>query len=187
MKPLILLLGASGSGKSTVAGELGRRYLLKQVQSCTTRKPRYEGESGHTFCTRDEFNSISKTEGLVAYTEVAGELYGATGHQVDDADIYVIDAKGAEFFATLYKSNRPIMFVYLMCSDAEREKRMGLRGSTSDEIESRKGYDNAYLEDARRVSKLYVNTLFLENNDLNQTVEAIAHFVGLHKEDELSN
>ena len=54
-KPLFLFVGRSSSGKTTIANILEERYGYKQVQSYTTRPPRYEGEVGHIFVNENEF------------------------------------------------------------------------------------------------------------------------------------
>ena len=43
---LFLIVGASGSGKTTIANTLEERYGYKQIQSYTTRPKRYETECG---------------------------------------------------------------------------------------------------------------------------------------------
>ena len=72
-KPLFLFVGKSASGKTTIANLLEEKYLFNQVQSYTTRKPRYEGETGHIFVTEDEFNAL---EDIVSYTFYNGNQYG---------------------------------------------------------------------------------------------------------------
>ena len=53
---ILLIVGASGTGKTTVANTLSKMFGMKQIQSYTTRPPRYEGEKGHIFVTDEEFN-----------------------------------------------------------------------------------------------------------------------------------
>ena len=48
-EPLFLFVGKSASGKTTVANMLEEKHGHVQVQSYTTRPPRYEGEVGHIF------------------------------------------------------------------------------------------------------------------------------------------
>lgn len=51
---IILLAGASGSGKTSVIELLEQRYGLKSVCSYTTREKRSENECGHIFVTEEE-------------------------------------------------------------------------------------------------------------------------------------
>jgi len=73
---IVLLAGKSGSGKSTVAEILAKKYGMRCASSYTTRKPRFEGEPGHIFVTDEEFDRIDPGE-MVAYTEFAGYRYCA--------------------------------------------------------------------------------------------------------------
>ena len=93
MNRILLLIGASGSGKSTVARYLCEQYGLRQIDSYTTRPPRYRGESGHIFITDEEFDQL---QDFVGYTLYNGHRYGATAQQVEENDIYVIDPAGVE-------------------------------------------------------------------------------------------
>lgn len=71
-------------------------FTVNKIQSYTTRAPRFEGESTHTFCTKDEFNDF---DDIIAMTIINDEFYGARASQfnLDDKnhfDVYVVDPKG---------------------------------------------------------------------------------------------
>lgn len=128
---IILLVGPSGCGKSTIEKELVNKGL-KSIKSYTTRKPRYDGEDAHIFLDRFVFEKgvdlaggidIFK-ESCVAYTYYNGEHYYATQEQADDADIYVIDPAGVEWFKSHYKGEKNIKVVYIYASEPVRYARM---------------------------------------------------------------
>lgn len=108
-KPLLLIVGKSGSGKTTIVKHL-ETYGLKTLQSYTTRKQRFEGETGHTFITDEEFENL---ENVVATTYFNSNYYCATKEQLDESDTYVIDLDGIEYFKEHYKTDRPIKIVYI--------------------------------------------------------------------------
>ena len=56
-KYIYLLVGPSGSGKSSVARKITEWYGFKEVWSYTERPPRYAGEPGHIFVTPEEFDA----------------------------------------------------------------------------------------------------------------------------------
>ena len=92
-KPLFLLVGPSASGKTTIAEKLESTMSLKSIQSYTTRLPRYDGETGHTFISDNDFDNLKD---IMAYTEYNGHRYCTTKEQIDNADIYVVDVPGVE-------------------------------------------------------------------------------------------
>ena len=121
-KPLFLFVGQSASGKTTMANLLEEKYGYKQVESYTTRKPRFDGERGHIFVSEEEFNNLGE---LAAYTYYNGNHYGTTFEQLDECDIYVVDIPGVEsLLQKLQNSSRPICIFYFNASVYNRILRM---------------------------------------------------------------
>ena len=140
--PLILLVGQSGSGKTTIANYLEFTKGYKQVQSYTTRKPRFEGEVGHTFVTKEEFDNLGE---LVAYTKYNGNEYGVTAEMIDKANLYGIDVPGVEtLLERYYNEHRPIYIFYFKSTVATRIDRMIERGDCDSAIISRLHTDEQY-------------------------------------------
>ncbi|MCL7973730.1 MAG: guanylate kinase [marine benthic group bacterium] len=97
--PLLLVLaGPSGGGKTTVC----RRIVKKRRDagfsvSATTRPPRpgeLDGADYH-FVTREEFQRLLETDGVLEWAEVHGELYGtpreALGERTDPTHCLLLD------------------------------------------------------------------------------------------------
>ena len=124
---IFLIVGCSGSGKTTITEQLEQKYGLKSIQSYTTRKPRYDGESGHTFVSDEEFDKLTD---IVAYTEFAGNRYCATAEQVEDNDLYIIDPKGVDFFMKAYKGNKTPKIIFISSNLTTRYERMVGRAET---------------------------------------------------------
>ena len=99
-KNIYLIIGQSGSGKTTEVEILKKEYGLKDVASYTTRPQRHNNEVGHTFITEDTFNSLK--DKMCAYTFFNGYHYGATVEQIDNANIYVIDLEGIKYMVNDY-------------------------------------------------------------------------------------
>ena len=133
-KPLFLFVGKSASGKTTIANLLENKYLYKQVQSYTTREPRYDGETGHIFLTEEEFNSL---EDIVSYTLYNNNQYGTTSSLLDNNDIFVVDIPGVESLLHKYQTQRPICIIYFDATVATRIVRMVDRGNSDMEIIAR--------------------------------------------------
>ena len=124
---IFLIVGCSGSGKTTITERLEQKYGLKSIQSYTTRKPRYEGETGHIFISDEEFDKLTD---MVAYTEFAGNRYCATAEQVEDNDLYIIDPKGIDFFMKSYKGSKTPKIIFISSNLTTRYERMVERAET---------------------------------------------------------
>lgn len=132
--PLFLFVGKSASGKTTVADMLAKDGY-SQIASYTTRKPRYDGEIGHTFVTDEEYD---KLENIMASTLYNGHRYCTTLEQVQKADIYVVDIPGVETLMQNYdKLNREIYVLYFSVDICHRINRMISRGDSDASIISR--------------------------------------------------
>ena len=141
-KPLYLFVGPSGSGKTSVANVLEEQYGYKQVNSYTTRKPRYDGETGHIFVTKKEFDALGD---LTAYTVYNGNEYGVTADIIDQSDVYVIDVPGLETLLDNYTNrNRTIHVIYFKSTVSTRIDRMLDRGDYDSAILSRLHTDEQY-------------------------------------------
>ena len=76
---IIVLLGASGSGKSTIEHELATHHGFEKIVSYTTRKPRENEENGkdYYFVDNDTFKEILNRDLFAEYDEYSqNRLYG---------------------------------------------------------------------------------------------------------------
>ena len=85
MKKLLILAGPSAVGKTTLAEfiiEGGAPAEL--VRSATTRAPRGDGHDGeYIYLTAYEFVKSAKEDGMLEYTEYAGNLYGTPKSEIE--------------------------------------------------------------------------------------------------------
>lgn len=116
---IIVLLGASGSGKSLIENELSYHYGYEKIVSYTTRKPRDGEENGrdYWFIDNETFNEIRSRKLFAEYDEYSqGRMYGTLkSDYVDGNKVVVLTPKGlrkirknmpqAEIFAVLVESN----------------------------------------------------------------------------------
>lgn len=138
---LVLLVGKSGAGKTTLENRLVKNFGFRGTKSYTTRPRRFEGEDSHIFISEKEFNAL---ENKVAYTEFNGYKYCATKEQLDNASVYVVDPDGVETLMENYDRNFFIVFL-----DVNRqlcEKRMKERGDDSSAIKTRLDNDEKIFE-----------------------------------------
>lgn len=133
-RPLFLFVGKSASGKTTIANML-EKDGYNQVQSYTTRPPRYKGEVGHTFISEGEYD---KLENIVASTLYNGYHYCTTLEQIQNSDFYVVDVPGVFTLLDNYdKINRDIHIFYFDANVYNRIQRMIARHDSDTLIISR--------------------------------------------------
>lgn len=167
MSKILLLVGASGSGKTTVANELCRKYGLKQIDSYTTRPPRYDGEAFHTFVSDEEFDRLHD---FVGYTEYNGYRYGATAEQAETHDIYVIDPAGVEYFRTAYHGSKEVFVAELIVDKSVRIDRMLQRGDGEENTAKRIAVDE-------KIFPIKDADIYLTNVDSERTADVIYKFL----------
>lgn len=179
-KPLLLFVGKSASGKTTIANMLEERLGMSQVQSYTTREPRFKGETGHIFVSKDDFPG---NDNIVAYTKYNDNEYWTTPRQLEEADIYVIDVDGVKtLLQNKDKVNRDIHIIYFESNVATRIRRMSKRGSSDNQIIKRLLVDESfnwlraivelkhYAPDPTRWSVYHIHTVDADND-----AEAVYH------------
>lgn len=131
-KPIVLIVGKSGSGKSSLVEGLEKNYGFKAIPSYTTRPPRTPDEKGHTFVTDEEFD---KLENVIAYAETTGARYCVTEEQFDNEEynLYVIDSSGLEYLKRFYEGQREFVVAYITAPLRERFDRMVQRSVDKDD------------------------------------------------------
>lgn len=164
MKNIYLLIGPSGSGKTTIAEGL-EKWGYKSVVSYTTRPPRYLGETGHIFVSKETFDSLQP---MVAYTRFNGYEYGVTEDIINTHDIYVIDIEGAKFFKEHYHGPKGVVCIGLDVPANVCAARMKKRGDDPEKIASRIKFDQEAFKDLKSYcdvmlnAKLPIDTLVFE-------------------------
>lgn len=101
---LVIISGPSGTGKGTIVKELVNSSdpIVLSV-SATTRKPRVGEQHGvnYYFVTREEFDHLVETDGMLEHAEYCGNCYGTPRKPVEEAlekgmDVILeIDVQGA--------------------------------------------------------------------------------------------
>ena len=93
---MIVLAGASASGKTEVAKELAKKYGITKVITTTTRKMRVGEVNGrdYFFVSKEEFEKMLMDNRFVEYTYYNDNLYGSTKDQIAPNKCVVIDPAG---------------------------------------------------------------------------------------------
>jgi len=180
---LMVISGASGSGKSTVVKRLAADTRVSPFVSvsATTRQPRTGETHGveYYFLSREEFDRLRHAGELLEHAEVHGNAYGTPAGPVLERigqgglAILEIDVQGARQVKT---SMPQAVFVFIHAPDmATLEARLRGRGTDSEAV-IQKRLENARQEIAE--SHWYDHQIVNEN--LDRTVdELVALWSGL--------
>ena len=134
---MIVLAGASASGKTEVAKVLASKYGITKIVTTTTREKRKGEVDGvdYFFVTKEQFERMIHEDKFVEYTLYNGNMYGSTKDQIAPDKCVVIDPAGLRSYIAL--GNSDIVTFYLEASEETRYKRMVLRGDGEEKIKSR--------------------------------------------------
>ena len=165
---MIVLAGASASGKTEVAKLLAKKYGIVKIITTTTREKRV-GEvdkRDYFFVTKDEFERKIHNGDFVEYTLYNGNLYGSTKDQIAPNKCVVIDPAGLRSYIAL--NDPTIVTFYLEADEETRKNRMIERGDPLDKVKSRIEHDRITFKPENIVKVDYV----IDSN-INHSVEEV--------------
>lgn len=137
---VVVLCGASGSGKTTVQELVKRRLGSKAYRavSYTTRAPRPGETDGvdYHFVDRATFATMVANDRFVEHAEFNGNCYGSTPPVVPygKAVIQVVETAGCDSYRKL---GIPTIFVALTASDEDLRRRIEARDCSAAEKQER--------------------------------------------------
>lgn len=160
---LYCIVGASGSGKSTVVNKLIEKGY-KAPDSYTTRPKRFPNEGGHTYITEEEYD---KLENIVAHTVFNGYRYCVTKDMLDNCDLYIVDPAGVKSLLESGYSN--VKVIGLKLEPSECAIRMLSRGDNPKDITSRLDNDWNEFKDFEKICDYTIDAM----KDIDTIVEEI--------------
>ena len=134
---MIVLTGASASGKTVTALDLQKRHGLVKAITTTTREKRVSETDGveYFFVTKEEFLKRLKENKFVEHSIYNNNYYGCGIDQVSDNKIVVLDPNGLHSFLKL--KNKNIVSFLLIADESTRRSRMVLRGDKVENVKQR--------------------------------------------------
>lgn len=178
---IIVLLGASGSGKSTIENELSTHHGFEKIISYTTRQPRTgeENSKDYHFTENNTFTAMINTGTLAEYDEYSqGRLYGTLKSDYADGNKVVVLTPNGLRYLKQSCHNDNIFAVLVNASLGTRVKRYidrcGVNEFTFDdknEIAVRVERDFAMFLGLEREVNLVVDNN--EGTDINDVVKEI--------------
>lgn len=134
---MIVIAGASASGKTEVAKLLAKKYGICKIITTTTRPMRKNEVNGrdYFFVSKEEFERKIAAGEFVEFTIYNGNFYGSTKDQIGNDKCVVIDPAGLKSYIAL--KNDSIVTFFLEADEQTRKKRMEMRGDDREKITSR--------------------------------------------------
>ena len=138
---MIVLAGASASGKTEVAKMLAAKYGIVKAITTTTRDMRVGEVNGrdYFFVSKDTFKKMINEERFVEFTTYNENLYGSTKDQIASNKCVVVDPAGLKAYIALNNPN--IITFFLDSKEETRMRRMHLRGDDEEKIKNRLIHD----------------------------------------------
>lgn len=167
---MIVLAGASASGKTEVAKYLAKECGIVKVITTTTRSKRIHEVDGvdYFFVNKETFFRYINEGRFVEYTEYNGNYYGSTKDQIAFDKCIVIDPSGMKAYKSL---NNPMIVVFFLNSEEDtRYKRMLDRGDEVEKAKNRLIHDRIVFSD-KDIEK---NVDYFIDSE-HQTIEQVAH------------
>lgn len=125
---IILVVGKTGSGKSSLIKKLCERTGLKELCSYTTRAKRSDTDNDHVFVSVEDYLRAKENGEVAIDGEIAGNYYYSTIEQLYEADLYTINPEALNRLLAMELPNIRFIVVYIACPDKIREERAIKRG-----------------------------------------------------------
>jgi len=178
----IIITGASGAGKSSIAQKLCEQYKIFQiVQAVTTRKPREDDyHRQYQYISKVEFEKLDEDNRLLIKSEYRGKYYGITHEALQEVignskiPLLILTPKSVvELKIKKNLEDYTSFIVFLDAPDEILDTRLNSRGENINEtvIQQRKE-DRGYLE---RLLKIYPTDYVysIKNTDIEKTLKLI--------------
>lgn len=163
---LIVLVGKSASGKTTLEKYISENFRYEKIVSHTTRPIRGDEVDGmdYHYVSEDVFNEMRLNNELVEHATFNNWSYGISKKEIEDKKdaVVVVNPAGLR---RLRKLNIPMSVFYVVCDDKTRYKRSIDRGDDIVEIALRSRSDTDCfngIED--EVDRILLGTNTVEGN-----------------------
>lgn len=142
---MLLLIGASASGKTEIAKIIIKKYNFSKMITYTTREMRpgeVNGKDYH-FITKEEFLEKQKNNEFLETTIYNNNYYGTAFKDAERNKVLIVDVNGAN---RIYKYLGDKVTIFLLEAPAHVcIQRMKLRGDSDSQIKSRIENDSKHF------------------------------------------
>jgi guanylate kinase len=171
---MIVLIGESGSGKTSVENILCNEYNYERIISYTTRDPRLEeiNHESYHFITRNEFEQLVDSGFFVEFAEYNENLYGTAKEDCGVNKVLVVESQGLLQLQNIKNLN--ILSFYLSSPELTRYIRMSDRGDDLKKVFSRIRNDRtAFKGVEKNVDYIIDNNTYTDLNEIAVCIDEI--------------
>lgn len=164
---MLILVGASATGKTEIVKKLVSDYGITKMVTYTTRDKRINEVDGidYNFISVDEFLKLKEQGKFVETVCYNSNYYGTLKSDVKKDKVVILEPSGLESFYNEFPNQ--LMSIYIHTDKIVREKRMLERGDTIENINLRLAKDDAIFD----VNKISHIDHIITNNDENNIDE----------------
>lgn len=143
---MIVLIGASASGKSEIAKMLCTSFHYQKCVTTTTRPKRPKERDGidYHFVSKEVFQRLQAANAFLEVTEYHHNLYGLQKKDALRHGLVIVDPNGANALLAVLQEEA---FIVLIEADEDvRRKRMLARGEPEAQVEERIALDRTVFQ-----------------------------------------
>lgn len=143
---MIILVGASATGKTEVGRKLEEKYNIRKVVTYTTRPMREHEIDGidYNFVSQEEFKHLYDKDYFFETMLYNKNHYGTSYESLKDNFYVILDPTGLKKYLN---SNIKTISFYLYCNEEERKNRMLGRGDRLENVLERLKVDSLLFTD----------------------------------------
>lgn len=133
VKNMIILVGASASGKTEISKVLFNNYHYKKCVTTTTRQIRVNEieDVDYHFKTKEAFELLIKNDELIEHTIYQNEYYGIQKKDIMNNGVVILDPNGVNSVIKAYKD-----VIYVVLVEADKSHRFARMFGRKDKIET---------------------------------------------------
>ncbi len=168
---MIVLVGASATGKTEVGLALKRIYGINKVVTYTTRAPRAMEKDGidYNFISKEEFLKLDHKGFFFETVKYNDNFYGTAKSSLNDDAYLILEPNG---FLKYINSEYEIETFYLYTDEKTRFNRMIFRGDLEENALKRIEIDRNIFDD-EKLKRLAKHSIDVSN----KTVDELANIV----------
>jgi guanylate kinase len=180
---LIVISAPSGSGKTTIAKAVMKKYPAMLFSVSATTRPRRPNETegkDYFFLSNDEFKARVDRGELVEWEEIYGNYYGTLKSEVDRAlsqgqvMLFDVDVKGALSIKTMYGYDAVLIFIKPPSFEVLKERLTNRQ--TEDEAALKRRLERVAME-LRQADQFDFQVV---NDDLATAIDKVEKIIASH-------